>query len=391
MLSGQPRYVLRRERSGGFLFDRITGTLERIGEGHYTLLERAHNLGTGASGVRKYLSESFADERNAEGFLSSCVQRGILEEDKASSLHIVRPPLPAERLPIECHSAPSRLYWRITDRGLKPDCDESCDVSLETAKSILKKIAEAGTFEVWIFGGEPTLHPFFPGIVSAAKEQGLFVTVETHATFDETTRNKMLDSLVDRFAIIVAGAAVAHDTLFGEGVYRMMVEFLSRLAQRGEKFITLVMPIGKSNIDKLEDAIGMVKQVRGEDLMVIPAGGEEKITLVQYAERINKAAGLAEGLGVLLNTPTDLHGPNGWSISGCPAGVSDAYLNQGGMLRACRFCDDEREPMGNITDLGYISLWLDSSRFDAYRENPPGCLAKIRLFDGNQKRRGICK
>jgi len=381
MLSGQPRYVLRRERSGGFLFDRHTGRLERIGEGHYTLLERAHNLGTGASGVRKYTSESFADERNAEGFLSSCVQRGILEEDNVSSLQIIRSPLPSERLPIECHSAPSRVYWRITDRDIDSDDNDSHDISLDDARAILKTISQAGTFEVWIFGGEPTRHPSFPGIISAAKERGLFVTVETHATFDETTRNKMLDSLVDRFAIIVAGAVVTHDTLFGEGSYRMMVEFVSRLAQRGIKFITLVMPLGVSNVDKLEDAIGMVKQVRGEELFVIPARGDGKLPLAQFADRLHEAAGLAEGLGVLISTPTDLHGTNGWSISGCPAGVSDAYIDQDGMLRACRFCDADREALGNIDELGYISLWLDQSRFGAYREDSPACIAENCLFN----------
>ena len=385
MLSGQPRYVLRRERSGGFLFDRHTGTTERIGEGHFTLLDRAHILGTGASGVRKYTSETFADERNAEWFLTSCVQRGILEEDNVSSLQIIRPPLPSERLPIECHSAPSRVYWRITDRDIDSGDGDCHDISLEDAKAIVKTISQAGTFEVWIFGGEPTRHPSFPGIISAAKERGLFVTVETHATFDETTRNKMLDSLVDRFAIVVAGAAVTHDTLFGEGTYRLMVEFVSRLAQRGAKLVTLVMPLGVSNVDKLEDAIGMVKQVRGEELFVMPAHGREKLRLAQFADRITEAAGLAEGLGVLISTPTDLHGTNGWSISGCPAGVSDAYIDQDGMLRACRFCDADREPLGDIRELGYISLWFDASRFGAYRADSPGCLAEAKLFGGKKK------
>jgi MoaA/NifB/PqqE/SkfB family radical SAM enzyme len=380
MVAGQPRYVLRRERSGGFLFDRHSGTAERIGEGHYILLERAHNLGTGASGVRRFVSESFADERNAEAFLNDCVRRGILEEERASSLQIVDSPLPAERLPIECHSAPSRLYWRITDRGIREVAGAVREVTLAKARNLLKAVAEAGTFEIWIFGGEPTQHPFFPGIVAAAKEHGLFVTAETHATFDESMRNKMYHSLVDRFAVIVAGGAAMHDAFFGEGSYRKMVEFISRLAQRGEKLLTLVMPLGKSNIDKLEDAIGMAKAVRGEELFVMPAGGEERIPLQEFSERISGAMGLAEGLGVLISTPADLLDAKACEVTGCPAGVSEAYLDQDGKLRACRFCGAGEKPLGDILEIGYISLWLDSARLAAYRTDSPGCLAKEKLF-----------
>jgi MoaA/NifB/PqqE/SkfB family radical SAM enzyme len=281
---------------------------------------------------------------------------------------------------MECHSTPSRLYWRITGRSLRGDETEPHDVSLKKAREMLKTVAEAGTFEVWIFGGEPTLHPFFPGIVIAAKEHGLFVTAETHATFDESMRNKMLDSLVDRFAVIVAGGAATHDAFFGEGAYRKMLEFTSRLSQRAEKLISLVMPLGKSNINLLQDAIGMAKAIRGEELLVPPSRGDEKLSLAQFSERISDAAGLAEGLGVLISTPADLLAVNGAQISGCPAGVSDAYLDQDGMLRPCRWCDAESEPLGNILELGYISLWLDSTRLAAYRSDSPGCLAEKRLF-----------
>ena len=380
MLSGQQRYILRRERSGGTLFDRQTGIIERIGEGHYILLERAHNLGTGASGVRRFVSESFADERNAEAFLSESVRRGILNEEKGSSLQIIMPPLPAERLPLECNSAPNLVYWRIIDSDQAGEKGRDGGISLERGRTLLKKIADAGTCGVWIFGGEPTEHPFFPALVVAAKENGLFVTLETHASFDEAMRNKMLDSLVDRFAVIVAGGAATHDALFGEGSYQKVVDFISRLAQRGEKVITLIMPLGRSNLDKLEDAIGMAKAVRGRELRVIPASGEERISFETFARRVNEAAGLAEGLDIVITTPCDIIKSKGWDISGCPAGVSEAYLDQDGMLRACRYCDAESEPIGDVSELGYLTLWLDSSRFAGYRTVGTGCLSKGKLF-----------
>ncbi len=381
MHSGFPRYILRRERTGGHLFDRLTGSRERIGEGNYILLERAHNLGTGASGVRRFVADSFADERTAEAFLNDCVRRGILDENKASSLQIINAPLPPDRLPIVCHSAPSRLFWQITDRG--PACstgDSPHEVSLDKAKKIIKKVAEAGTFELWFCRCEPTDHPFFPGIVTAAKEQGLFVTVETHATFDESTRNKMFSSMVDRFAVIVAGSATTHNALFGDGAFRKMIEFVSRLSQRGEKLATIVMPFGKNNADKLKDAIGMTKQVRGEELFVVPMGGKGKLPLKEFFARINEAAELAEGLGVLISTPADLLGGKNLTIAGCPAGISDAVLDQDGMLRACRYCDADSEPSGDILELGYISLWLDHGRFGKYRDESPACRAGERLF-----------
>jgi MoaA/NifB/PqqE/SkfB family radical SAM enzyme len=380
MLWGQERYVLRRERSGGILFDRPTGKIERISEGHYILLERAHNLGTGASGIRRFVSESFADERNAEAFLSDCVRRGILEEEKGSSLQIITPPLPVERLPLECNSAPNRLYWCITGEAIFGEGSGRREVSLAKARDLLRTVAEAGTLEIWIFGGEPTRHPFFLGLVNAAKENGLFVTVETHARFDEQTRNKMLDSLVDRFALIIAGSAATHDALFGEGAYQKMVGFMSRLAQRGEKLITLVMPLGKSNIDKLNDAVGMAKAVRGEELLVIPAKGDERVEFDMFAASVKESAGLAEGLGVAINTPCDLVQSGNWDISGCPAGVSEAFLDYDGNLRACRWCDADSEPIGDISSLGYLTLWLDSSRFEPYRTKPPTCIGRNKLF-----------
>jgi MoaA/NifB/PqqE/SkfB family radical SAM enzyme len=380
MISGQRRYILRRERSGGMLFDRQTGTVERIGEGHYILLERAHNLGTGASGVRKFLFESFADERNAEAFLGDCVRRGILEEEKASRLHIVASPLPPERLPIECNSAPDRLYMCLSGGCLEGDVKSEEDIELENANRILKKAAAAGTFEVWFFGGEPTLHPSFPAIINAAKETGLFVTVETYAPFDEHQRNKMLDSLVDRFAIIVAGTASVHDTLFGEGSYRKMVGFISRLAQRGEKILTLVMPLGKSNLENLKDAVGMAKAIRSEELLVIPARGKEAVSFETFSSRLNEAAALAENLGVVISSPCDLAMAENVRIAGCPAGISEAFLDHTGGHRACRYCDIGSKAPGDINELGYQSLWLDTGLFAAYRTGTPGCIAGRNLF-----------
>jgi pyruvate-formate lyase-activating enzyme len=375
MLWGQERYVLRRERSGGILFDRQTGTIERIGEGNYTLLERATHLGTGVSGVRKFVADTFADERNAEAFLGDCVRRGILEEETGSSLQIIKPPLPADRLPLDCNSAPNRLYWRIT--GTKGSDDY---IPLHDAKALLKKIADSGTFELWIFGDEPTRHPYFPGIINAAKENGLFITLETQAAYDERMRHIMFDFIIDRFAVIIAGAASTHDALFGEGTYQKMVAFISRLAQRGEKLLTLVMPLGKSNIDNLRDALGMAKAVRGEELLVIPAGGDEAIGFETFAASVKEAASLAEGLGVVINTPCDLLNAGSWEISGCSAGVSEAYLYLDNQFRACRWCDASSEPLGDINTVEYITLWLDAGRFAPYRTDPPTCIAKHGLF-----------
>ncbi len=377
MLWGQKRYVLRRERSGGVLFDRQTGKLERIGEGNYILLERATNLGTGASGVRKFVAESFADERNAEAFLGDCVRRGILEEEKGSQLQIIKPPIPPERLPLECNSAPNRLFWRISGQGKD---GKKADIPLDQAKGVLKKIADAGTFEVWIFGDEPTAHPYFPGIINAAKENGLYITLETTAAYDEGMRNLLFDSLIDRFAVVIAGGALIHNTLFGEGSYQKMVAFISRLAQRGEKRIKLVVALGKSNIDKLEDAVGMAKAVRSQSMLVLPASGKESIGFDTFTTRVKAAATLASGLGVSIITPCDLFKEPKWQISGCPAGVSEAYLDNSNGLRACRWCDAGSESMGDIASTGYLTLWLDSGRFAAYRTEPPACIAKKKLF-----------
>jgi pyruvate-formate lyase-activating enzyme len=377
MLWGQKRYVLRRERSGGVLFDRQTGMLERIGEGNYILLERATNLGTGASGVRKFVADSFADERTAEAFLGDCVRRGILEEEKGSELQIIKPTLPPERLPLECNSAPNRLFWRISGTGKD---GKKADIPLDQAKTILKKIADAGTFEVWIFGDEPIAHPYFPGIINAAKENGLYITLETTAAYDEGMRNLLFDSLIDRFAVVIAGGASIHNTLFGDGSYQKMVEFISRLAQRGEKRIKLVVPLGKSNIDKLEDAVGMAKAVRSQSMMVMPAAGKESISFDSFTSRVKTAATLASGLGVKIITPCDLLKEPKWQISGCSAGVSDAFLNYDNTLRACRWCDANSEPLGDIVASGYLTLWLDSGRFAPYRTEPPACIARKKLF-----------
>jgi len=82
------------------------------------------------------------------------------------------------------------------------------DISLPLFEKLCRELKILGTRTITLTGeGEPFLHPFLPEMVTAAKEEGLRVTIATNGTFlSEENIRKLIDSRVDSLRVSLMAA-----------------------------------------------------------------------------------------------------------------------------------------------------------------------------------------
>lgn len=167
--------VLRRESFGGILFDPFDGT-------HLELDEEGFEV------ARAWLVDGRAPEGPAQLAFAEAVRREMSSLDGGARLVRVRadlPPVQAVRHGTVLAS-PTLVDLQLTRRCTMgcPQCYASSvpdgeHMPFADVARVLREIADAGTCQLAIGGGEPLLHPDFPATLELARELGLVPNVTT--------------------------------------------------------------------------------------------------------------------------------------------------------------------------------------------------------------------
>ncbi len=118
--------------------------------------------------------------------------------------------------------APRYVVWELTLA-----CDQPCthcgsragaargsELTTAEALAVVPQLAELGTFEVVLIGGEAYLHPGFFDVVRALKAHGIRPTMTTGGrSIDEALARQMADAGMYSVSVSVDGLAPTHDLM----------------------------------------------------------------------------------------------------------------------------------------------------------------------------------
>lgn len=349
----QIRYKLREEREGAMLFDQEMGSVKKLDENQY--------------------------------------QEILKGNDK--SLKLFKSKVQREKLPSDCLSAPSKVYFELTRK-----CNLNCiycynksnfafskELSKEKIFSVLDELEKVGTFEIRFTGGEPTIHKDFFEILNYAKSLGFFISLGTNGIWDKEKLENIKNSGIRIIIISLDGPKDYNDSVRGIGTFDKVVSTLKQLRENKDLVLKINCVLTKQNksylakIVKIADSLG-VNTINFVPLKLIGRANSELgvLTKKDMFEIVSKIKELRKQYKVRIQTYFDILDDNlGFSGSllnqkSCGAGIEASAISPFGEVYGCvvspanQLEDTKAKELfiaGNLNQDSLMDIWLDSSRW----------------------------
>jgi len=138
-------------------------------------------------------------------------------------------------------------------------------------------IDEAAPFrpEVYIWGGEPTLHPDFIDFVRYVKRNRLVCTVNTNGTTLQKLADSLIEARVDSLDISIDGPQDVHDAVRGvKGTYSRVMAGLAKLHEGGRRrpLTKAVVTLSEANIRHVEALLAELDRNPAVDMLTLQLG-----------------------------------------------------------------------------------------------------------------------
>jgi len=303
----------------------------------------------------------------------------------------------------KCLTRPLRIYY-----GIEPKCNLQCafcgprdfhGLSLKASKEkeefLLNQIAQAGTFQVQLTGGEIFLRGrnLFHTL-EQTKELGLATLLGTNGVWNHIKDRKSFIRELAEFKHIIEikvsidGTESFHNSVRGAGTYEEAVKTLTELSEQGfNTRINTTIFRDSCKIEQIEHLALLAKTI-GANLQAIPersCGRAQGKTAYELPEPNElraytiRAKELREELGVGISFNFDIFGggrqqPNfdpGRPFS-CGAGLWGFAVTHLGEVYPCGFAADIGNPpifyVGTIShETSLLELWLHSTVLEQWR------------------------
>jgi len=141
-------------------------------------------------------------------------------------------------------------YCRIPELG-RPD------PPLEKLLDLIRQMHRAGAWRIGLWGGEPLIRNDIAQIVGAAKEQGMYVTLDTNAALID----KRMDAVTMCDHVIVAydGDKQAHEANRCAGSHVQALHALETLPSKVDTWTITVLT--KNNLDQVDHILDLAEQL----------------------------------------------------------------------------------------------------------------------------------
>ena len=212
----------------------------------------------GSRAVEELLPEPSAEE---EGFLSFCLEEGVLERLAGPARRDVR---------VGVNSSPSLRYLAVEVTGR---CNLRCrhcyqggasggpgpDLGLEILEKVLDEFADMGGLRLMITGGEPLLHPRFPEIGRLMAGRPYRRVLITNGTVTPAGGYASLD--FDEVQFSVDGLEAGHDFLRGPGNFERTMLSMGEALSAGTDVSVATVLHGR-NLGEVEE-LGRLLEEKG--------------------------------------------------------------------------------------------------------------------------------
>lgn len=149
---------------------------------------------------------------------------------------------------------------------------------LSLLKNTFNEIAKYKS-EIYLWGGEPTLHPQFADIIHFIKAKDLVCTINTNGTLLKKYAHTIVKAGVDSLDISIDGTENIHDDIRGiKGTFARVIDGLNELVleakqQRKKKpLIKAIITISEWNIHNLPQLIHYIDNDSAIDMAIIQLG-----------------------------------------------------------------------------------------------------------------------
>ena len=378
---------LRREHHGGLAFDPRTGNTVELDRGAFRLIELT------AAGVSMQEAQAIIMEEGVErGRPGKDIARVVATlrdlqlvveaeaaETTAEPGHLANDAWPAGS-PL---TGPEAVHWAITYRchAACPDCyaarhrkGKPVELSMGDALRLVDRVAEWGTFQLAIGGGEPLLREDLPAVVRRARERGLSV----HVTTSGEAPGGVSDAVYKGVSCLQIG--IRHDDLLSTrpAGQSLLLPQLCRRAKTHGVSIGANLILCRTVAERFEEAmerlvdagfrrITLLRYKPPSSLARWRAEAHEPASLRGMEARIAQQFEVHPGLTLRLDCglafferhlPAEVARRAG--LRGCVAGARIAALGPDGSVYPCSQLVAPRFSAGNLLEASPAAIWRES-------------------------------
>lgn len=257
----------------------------------------------------------------------------------------------------------ARLGLRSVDISITSSCNLKCKhcylEDLKNAKIILpfRKIEEVltdardlGAHHVTLTGGEPTLHPKFPEILTLANKLGFKITIFTNATtLNEDIVSVLKECNINGVQVSLEGLKEMHEKIRGKGTFERTISGIKLLVDAGIR-VTVNTQLTKGIIDNIQEYASFLKSTGVSKLLLtIPSlVGEAKKNNVCFPdEKLDKIRSMLKIHKLKDQFNIDSTNPD--SNYTCTALIHQLAINFDGTVYPCHyFRSTHHHSLGNI-------------------------------------------
>lgn len=393
------RYVIRKERSGAFVFDRD----ERM---VFPLTQEEVMFVLVGSKIKKKARK--LPEKLETFFKPTSEKPNFIVRDPLKDLGIIGNE--------NCLAAPNRLYLELTRQ-----CNLRCrmcynasgqalpnELDAEQFKNILDDMERIGVFEARFTGGEATLRKDFFDILDYAIGKDLYVSLATNGVWNPELTRQICRRKIDDVIVSLEGPEDINDQFRVNGSFQKTLSTIRSLKEAGIRKVRINTVLSRINWRKVEILFQICQEY---DLLLIDfihpqpfgRGGSPQakdITLIaqEILEFNEMVAGLRRKYPKvkvvmdfdLLSTEEISPHPIVPRVKACPAGRGSAFISPQGYVYPCGVAPvqdinlmnlEERKYFiaGNILENSLIEIWHKAHVWKFYRDlakcKPSKCFA----------------
>jgi radical SAM protein with 4Fe4S-binding SPASM domain len=296
---------------------------------------------------------------------------------------------PSRRLTIadQIDCVPVYVVWEITlacnlkciHCGSRAGHRRTDELSTEECIDIVRQLAELGTREISIIGGEAFIRRDWLTIVRAIRDHGIDCTMQTGGyKLSKDMIRAAADAGLLGLGVSLDGLEPLHDRLRGVvGSWREARRVLEDcrsvglIASVNTQITSTVMPELPQLMDVIIDAgakywqvqltVAMGHAVDNDAILLQPYELAELMPLLAGLHRTGRNRGLLllPGNNIGYFGPYDVlwRGPDRGYYSGCPAGQNAIGLEADGTLKGCPSLATDRYGAGSVRDSSIAEMW----------------------------------
>jgi len=257
------------------------------------------------------------------------------------------------------------------------------ELALADVLYLFDQVREMGITRIRLSGGEPTLHPDFPAIVTEARRRGLQVSINTHAQYGPDRRDRIARLPVELFLVSLDGLRALNDSIRGPGAFERAVDTAGWL--RGlDRAVVLSVHLTHSAVRDVEGLVALAAELRVDikfaplrllgrareylrDEVLAPADFYQAVRTITRLRAQYPAVRISTDFDIL--QPAGPPGPPPPSRASCPAGRSMLNVSYDGYVYPCAFLVTPQRDFaaGHLRETPLATLWRDSPVFEPFR------------------------